>query len=54
MKRSAAAGLADGRVFDTDYRIAPQEVDLYANEVKKRVMPKKAVSVVSLRSRIVR
>ncbi|KZV82873.1 hypothetical protein EXIGLDRAFT_626428, partial [Exidia glandulosa HHB12029] len=44
MKRSASAGHADTRVFETDYRIPPAEVDVYANEVKKRVMPTKAVS----------
>lgn len=46
VKRSAAAGVADSRDFDTDYRIAPAEVDLYANEVKRRVVPKKKVRAV--------
>ncbi|EJD44351.1 hypothetical protein AURDEDRAFT_65395 [Auricularia subglabra TFB-10046 SS5] len=32
MKRSAAAGLADTRAFETDYRVPPEEVDLCANE----------------------
>ncbi|KZV92760.1 hypothetical protein EXIGLDRAFT_598781, partial [Exidia glandulosa HHB12029] len=32
-KRSASAGMVDERVFDSDYRIPPEEVDLYANEV---------------------
>ncbi|EJD46305.1 hypothetical protein AURDEDRAFT_124089 [Auricularia subglabra TFB-10046 SS5] len=41
MKRSAAAGLADTRIFDTDYRVPPDEVDLRADEVQRRVVPKK-------------
>lgn len=45
LKRSANAGTADPRVFDTDYRIAPEEVDLYADEVKRRVVPKKTVRI---------
>lgn len=46
VKRSASAGVSDSRDFDTDYRIAPAEVDLYANEVKRRVVPKKTVRVI--------
>lgn len=43
LKRSANAGTADTRTFETDYRIAPEEVDLYADEVKRRIVPKKMV-----------
>ncbi|EJD45903.1 hypothetical protein AURDEDRAFT_63834 [Auricularia subglabra TFB-10046 SS5] len=32
MKRSAAAGMADTRMFQMDYRVPPEEVDLCANE----------------------
>ncbi|KZV93301.1 hypothetical protein EXIGLDRAFT_613139, partial [Exidia glandulosa HHB12029] len=42
-RRNASAGLADPRVFDSDYRIPPEEVDLYANEVQRRIVPKKKV-----------
>ncbi|EJD44437.1 hypothetical protein AURDEDRAFT_48381, partial [Auricularia subglabra TFB-10046 SS5] len=45
MKRSAAAGLADTRVFETDYRVPPEEVNLYADEVRRRIVPKKVRSV---------
>ncbi|EJD33722.1 hypothetical protein AURDEDRAFT_177197 [Auricularia subglabra TFB-10046 SS5] len=41
MKRSATAGLADARVYHSDYRIPPEEVDLCADEVRRRVVPKK-------------
>ncbi|EJD47608.1 hypothetical protein AURDEDRAFT_163480 [Auricularia subglabra TFB-10046 SS5] len=41
MKRSATAGLADPRVYHSDYRIPPEEVDLCADEVRRRVVPKK-------------
>ncbi|EJD44456.1 hypothetical protein AURDEDRAFT_65269, partial [Auricularia subglabra TFB-10046 SS5] len=36
MKRSASAGLADARVYKSDYRIPPEEIDLCANEVQRR------------------
>ncbi|KZV81825.1 hypothetical protein EXIGLDRAFT_627873, partial [Exidia glandulosa HHB12029] len=36
-RRNASAGLADPRAFDSDYRIPPEEVDLYANEVQRRI-----------------
>lgn len=49
VKRSAAAGVADSRDFETDYRIAPIEVDVYANEVKHRVVLKKKVRRVPVR-----
>ncbi|EJD45872.1 hypothetical protein AURDEDRAFT_63852 [Auricularia subglabra TFB-10046 SS5] len=37
MKRSATAGLADPRSYHSDYRIPPEEVDLCADEVRRRV-----------------
>lgn len=47
VKRSAAAGQADRRTFHSDYEIVPEQVDQYANEVKKRVKPSKKVSLCS-------
>lgn len=43
VKRSAAAGHADARSFYSDYIIPPEQVDVYANEVKRRVQPAKKV-----------
>ncbi|EJD36651.1 hypothetical protein AURDEDRAFT_74039 [Auricularia subglabra TFB-10046 SS5] len=36
LKRSAAAGHADERTLESDYRIPPAHFDLYANEVAQR------------------
>ncbi|KZV89030.1 hypothetical protein EXIGLDRAFT_566979, partial [Exidia glandulosa HHB12029] len=41
IRRSASAGVADPRAFESDYLIDPAEVDLYAHEVRRRVVPKK-------------
>lgn len=43
VKRSAAAGHADTRTVHSDYFIVPEQVDVYANEVKRRVTPSKKV-----------
>lgn len=43
VKRSAAAGHADTRAVYSDYFIVPEQVDVYANEVKRRVTPSKKV-----------